>query len=81
MAWVGLAADAIDSYSKLRKTAKGTGNEVHHIVEKRFIGNHAELGKASQMDSIILSKSEHAYFTQRWRTLLPYGKNMICLKS
>jgi len=64
---------AIDTYSNLRKVSKGTGSEVHHIIEKRFIKDIPELGNASQMGSVILSKAEHRVFTNKWRTLSKYG--------
>ena len=67
------AGDMIGSYSDLRKIAKGTGNEVHHIVEQRFVRMHPELGDPLKMDSIILDKETHRIFTNRWRRELSYG--------
>ena len=67
----GGAAD-IDSYSNLRKVSKGTGKEVHHIIEKRFAGS-LNIDNTNQMESVILSKAQHRVYTNAWRQALPYG--------
>ena len=64
---------AIDTYKDLRKVSKGSGNEVHHIIEKRFRRDVPELGPASQMGSIVLDKQTHRQFTNAWQKALPYG--------
>ena len=66
---------AIDSYNNLRKTTKGSGLEVHHIMEKRLLkGNNLDI-KPGAMDSIVLDKDTHRAFTNAWRKELPYGQN------
>lgn len=67
-------ANGIDTYSNLRKVNKGTGKEVHHIVEKRF-ADSLDIDNTNNMLSIALSKSEHQVFTNAWRVALPYGNN------
>jgi hypothetical protein len=65
----------IKSYKELRKEAKGTGLEVHHLIEKRFA---ALLGqKADEMASIALTEAEHQAFTNAWRKLIPYGEGTV----
>lgn len=67
--------DAIDTYRVLKKINKGSGNEVHHIIEKRFVD--ALLNKnTNDMLSIALSKEEHRVFTNLWRSHLEYGKKV-----
>lgn len=70
------ADDAIDTYRNLRNLTKGSGLEVHHIVEKRF----KERAKISvsitdDMLSIALSNTDHKAYTKAWREALPYGSN------
>ena len=67
-------ANGIDTYRNLRKANRGTGNQVHHIVEKRFAGSLG-IDDADSMLSVVLSKSEHQVFTNAWRSLLPYGNS------
>ena len=75
---VGKAIDAADdiydaskigTYNDLRKIYKGSGLEVHHIIEKRLIPNinHGE------MLSVALDKKTHRKFTNAWRAELGYG--------
>ena len=61
-------------YKDLRKIFKGSGFEVHHIIEKRFFKSIEGLTSKSRMASVALTPAEHAYFTREWRRLLPYGK-------
>lgn len=62
----------VGSYSELKSSGAGKGNEVHHIVEKRFSD---VLGVSkSQMPSVVLDHTTHSMYTQQWRQLLPYGK-------
>ena len=64
---------SIDTYKNLKKIAKGTGNEVHHIVEKRFLKGNDFGVTARNMESVILDKDTHRVFTNAWREALPYG--------
>jgi len=64
--------NGIDTYSNLRKVNKETGNQVHHIVEKRF-ADTLGIGKTNDMLSIALPKAEHQVYTNAWRVVLPYG--------
>lgn len=43
--------------------------EVHHILEKRFVGKEY----AREMLSIALTKSEHLKYTILWRLKCPLG--------
>jgi hypothetical protein len=62
----------VDSYSALRKGLKGTGLQAHHLIEKRFADI---LGIApNDMLSVALTKEQHQIYTNRWRTLITYGK-------
>jgi hypothetical protein len=63
----------VGTYSKLKSSEIGTGNEIHHIVEKRF-ANILGVNK-SQMPSVVLDPATHNVYTQQWRQLLPYGKS------
>ena len=67
--------DSIDTYRDLRKVNKGSGLEVHHIVEKRFVKPlDIKTNKtATTMYSIPLTKSQHQDFTNMWREYVPYG--------
>ena len=67
-------ANGIDTYSNLRKINKGTGNQVHHIIEKRF-ADSLGIDDTRNMLSVALSKSEHQLFTKAWRAVLPYGNS------
>ena len=68
------ADDAIDTYRNLRKVAKGTGDEVHHIVEKRFVKQlNLDIENTDDMLSVVVGKSEHRTYTNAWRAALPYG--------
>ena len=70
---VGKVSDnAIDTYSSLRKLYKGTGLEVHHIVEKRF-AQDLVIEHTDEMLSIALTKSDHRVYTNAWRQAIGYG--------
>ena len=70
---VGRLVGKVDSYSKLIKQLKGSGLQAHHIIEKRFSNT---LGlKASQMQCVALTKTEHQVFTNAWRNRIAYGTN------
>ena len=62
------------TYNKLRAANKGSGNEVHHIIEKRFLKGNPSLGSPGKMSSVVLSKADRRVFTNLWRENLPYGK-------
>ena len=64
--------NTIDTYTNLRKINKGTGKEVHHIVEKRF-AKKLQLNEQDML-SVALDPTTHRKFTNAWRTKLPYGK-------
>ena len=68
------ADNAIDTYRNLRKVTKGTGSEVHHILEKRFVSQlNLDIDNTGDMLSTVLSKNEHRGYTNAWRKLMPYG--------
>lgn len=60
------------TYNALRKSNKGSGNEVQHIVEKRFL-KYTNSSSAGQMQSVVLTKAQHRTYTNMWRNALPYG--------
>lgn len=72
------AADSIDTYKDLRKVSKGSGLEVHHIVEKRF-ANSIGIQNTDDMLSIALDKQTHRKFTKAWRDEFKYGINYSAL--
>ena len=64
----------IDTYKNLKKVSKGTGNEVHHILEKRFLTQlNLNYKNSNDMLGVILTKNQHAKYTKGFRELLPYG--------
>ena len=71
---------AIDTYRNLRKVNKGSGLEVHHILEKRLARDISK-GVAEKQSrkafnniySIALTKEDHQIFTNLWRRNLNYG--------
>lgn len=62
---------SIDSYRNLKKVTKGTGLEVHHIVEKRF-ARDLDIKNTNDMLSIALTPSEHRAYTNAWRKEIGY---------
>jgi hypothetical protein len=58
-------------YNQLRKLTKGSSQQAHHLVEKRFAGLFGQ--KQGQMLSVPLSPQQHQVFTNAWRTEIPYG--------
>lgn len=64
--------NTIDSYKALKKANRGTGLEVHHIVEKRF-AKDLDIENTGEMLSIALTKSEHRVYTNAWREQIPYA--------
>ena len=69
------ADDTIDTYRALKRINKGSGKEVHHIIEKRFVSALADQN-TNEMLSIALTKPEHRMFTNLWRQNLKYGKRV-----
>ena len=65
-----------DAYNSLVRANKGSGNEVHHIIEKRFVKvtNSASTG---QMPSVVLTKAQHRAYTNLWRQSIPYGSKSV----
>lgn len=60
------------SYKELKKVAKGTGLEAHHLIEKRFA---KQLGvKQKDILSIAIDKETHAKITELYRKYIPYDK-------
>ena len=62
----------IDTYRVLKKGNKGTGNEVHHIIEKRF-ADWLGIDNKNNMLSIVLDKETHRAYTSSWRGEIGYG--------
>ena len=63
----------IGPYNRLRRENAGSGNQVHHILPKRFLDQsiHDTIGK---MQGIVLTISQHLTYTNAWKEALPYGK-------
>ena len=68
------AADdiGVGTYKLLKKIAKGSGDEVHHLIEKRFRDLFGD--KADEMMSIIVDPKTHQELTNAWRDAISYGK-------
>ena len=50
---------------------KGSGLEVHHLIEQRFA---SKLGiKEADIPSIVLTKDEHRKFTNAWKDKIGYN--------
>ena len=64
----------IGPYNKLRAQNRGSGNEVHHLIEKRFLRNTNFYGSPKDMMSVVLTKAQHRAFTNEWRKQLAYGR-------
>ena len=64
------------TYNKLKSANKGSGNEVHHIIEKRFL-KATNYSSSGQMQSVVLTKSQHRIYTNLWRQNIPYGSRNI----
>jgi RHS repeat-associated protein len=77
------AADyGIDTCNKLRNVVKGSGLQVHHLIEKRFTGI---LGltpeQIKNMPSVVLTREEHQVFTNAWRQLIGYSNSVYPIKT
>ena len=64
------------TYNQLKNANKGSGNEVHHIIEKRFVSK-TNYSSAGQMQSVVLTKGQHRKFTNAWRKHIPYGSKNV----
>ncbi|MFD2288251.1 DUF4280 domain-containing protein [Pedobacter petrophilus] len=64
----------LKSYKELKALAKGTGLQVHHLIEKRFANIFKPPKIQKDMLSVVLTKEEHQIFTNAWRKAFPYGK-------
>ena len=67
--------NTIDTYRNLKKIS-GKSEEVHHIVEKRFIKS-LNVDNVNDMMSIVLTKSKHREFTNAWRLNISYGRKGV----
>jgi RHS repeat-associated protein len=64
----------LGSYGALKKkVGKGSGLEVHHLIEKRF-SPAFEGVRERDMLSVVVTPAEHKVFTGHWRAAFPYGK-------
>ena len=67
----------IGTYRELRLITVGTGYEVHHLIEKRFLSILQDRGAPFKshrdMPSVVLTKGEHRGYTNAWRSRFPYG--------
>jgi len=61
----------LGSAKELRKMTRGSGLEVHHLVEKRF-ADTLDIAHGDML-SIVLTKEEHQLFTNGWRKAIGYG--------
>ena len=79
VSYITSPANGIDTYSNLRLLNKGTENQVHHIIEKRF-ANSLGITNTNDVLSVTLSRAEHQVFTNAWRSVLPYGQQFSKLQ-
>jgi RHS repeat-associated protein len=69
----------IDAYTRLAPRIAGTGLEVHHIIEKRFVSS-LNLD-ARWIPSVALTSQEHQVFTNLWRAAIPYGTKSVTVQQ
>ncbi|MEA5018044.1 MAG: hypothetical protein VB009_04940, partial [Erysipelotrichaceae bacterium] len=62
----------VKPYSILQKELKETTLEAHHIIEKRM-AMALGIKKTRSMLSVAVTAAEHQVFTNKWRSILPYG--------
>ena len=66
----------LGTYWELKQLTRGTGLEVHHLIEKRFL-RVPEIGAmySSQysMPSVVLDPGTHGGYTSAWRVKYAYG--------
>ena len=68
----------LGTYNELRAEAAGTGLQVHHLIEKRFMAIEEikeMFGTSGKMPSVIIDKDTHQMYTNSWRGAFPYGSN------
>jgi len=65
------ATYGIGSYRDLRREVKGSGLNVHHLIEQRFADVMEQ--NPNDMLSIVLTPEEHQEFTNAWRAEIGYG--------
>lgn len=64
----------VGTYRDLRKVYAGSGFEVHHIIEQRFLDVLPSVGVTRYgMNCVALTPAEHQYFTNEWRKIFEYG--------
>ena len=63
----------IDTYRNLRKEYRGSGKEVHHIIEQRIYKDALLKSTLKEMPSIALDKTTHRVYTNAWRQEMAYG--------
>lgn len=83
--FIGAAANASSSllyltgkYSELYGQTRGTGLQVHHLLEQRFyeeILKNKIYTQKSDMLCVVLDKDTHQSITNQWRALVPYGSD------
>jgi hypothetical protein len=64
---------------ELKNITRGAGEQVHHLIEKRFVGILQEIRpgtKASDIPSILLTTEQHAEFTMAWRKAIAYNNEL-----
>ena len=50
----------IDTYNKLRNVVKGSGLQVHHLIEKRFVRIlQLTAEQVKNIPSVVVTKTEH----------------------
>ena len=57
-------------YNQLKQTTKGTGQQAHHIIEKRF-AEYLNLNKGKMLSTPV-TPTQHQAFTNAWRQAIPY---------
>lgn len=62
---------SINTYSELKKQYKGSGKEIHHIIEKRLVKKSK--WNQNKMPSVALDKATHRGYTNAWRKAIKYG--------
>lgn len=65
----------VNTYSSLKKQYKGSGKEIHHVIEQRLAKPYNV--NTNKMPSIALSKSTHRIYTNNWRKQIAYGSGKV----
>jgi len=63
----------IKTYNELRAFTKGTGLQVHHLIEER-LADALELTKLQlkNIPSVVVTPTQHQVITNQWRTVIGY---------